>query len=430
MQRGNALNNTDTLKIKVSGDGTRIGKRLQLLNVSYTIINEGAVAASLQGNHIIAIVKAKDDYVNIRDSLSDLREEMKNLSEISVNGANYKIEYFIGGDWKFLATVCGIGPANHNYACIWCNCPKLQRWDASKNWIIESNVANIKDNSKTRKFNCQRLPLFDFIEMHHVVIDTLHLFLRISDVLIENLILQLKREDGLKKTHKYMDSYIHFLKKIGIQFQCNTESTTNKLQYRELTGPERITLFQHINIMELLPDNDAAVKIQQLWKDFLDLYTKIRMTYEVDSEVTALSASIKSWLSGFLYLYQKSDVTPYMHAFVMHVPQFLRMYKSLTFFNQQGLEKYNDECSKDFFRSTYHRDLEALKQMMLKQNRIEFLEVKGAKRMKDAYHCRNCNAIGHSIKTCTDKCSLCSSAICCAHLKKIGGKWVTSCQEL
>ena len=69
----------------------------------------------ITGNHIIAIVKAKDDYASVRDSLIELRQEMKNLSEISVNGANYKIEYVIGGDWKFLATVCGIGPAIHNY---------------------------------------------------------------------------------------------------------------------------------------------------------------------------------------------------------------------------------------------------------------------------------------------------------------------------
>ena len=162
VQKGNALKNTDTLKIKISGDGTRIGKFLQLLNMPYTIINEGAVAASLRGSHILAIVKAKDDYANIRDSLIGLREEMKNLSGISVNGTNYKIEYFIGGDWKFLATVCGIGPANHNSACIWCNCPKLQWWDTSKTWVIERNVPNIKENSKTRNFYCQRLPLLDY----------------------------------------------------------------------------------------------------------------------------------------------------------------------------------------------------------------------------------------------------------------------------
>ena len=127
---------------------------------------------------------------------------MKHVGEISVNGAKYKKEYFIGGDWKFLAIVCGMGSANHNYACIWYNCTQLQSQDTSRTWIIERNVEN-KENSKTRKFNCQPLPPFDFIEMPHVVIDALHLLLRISDDFIENLIFQLKREDGFKKTQIY-----------------------------------------------------------------------------------------------------------------------------------------------------------------------------------------------------------------------------------
>ena len=167
------------------------------------------------------------NYENIRGSLFGLREEMKNVGEISVNGAKYKKDYFIGGDWKFLAIVCGMDSANHNYACIWYNCPQLQRQDTSRTWIIERNFENIKENSKTRKFNCQPLPPFDFIEMPHVVRDALHLLLRISDDFIESLILQLKREDGFKKTHKYMDSYINFLSKIGIKFKCNTRRTTN-----------------------------------------------------------------------------------------------------------------------------------------------------------------------------------------------------------
>lgn len=36
----------------------------------------------------------------------------------------YDIEYFLGGDWKFLAYVCGLGAANQDYACIWCKCPQ------------------------------------------------------------------------------------------------------------------------------------------------------------------------------------------------------------------------------------------------------------------------------------------------------------------
>ena len=63
----------DVLKIKLSGDGTRVGKRLQLLNVTYSIINEGKKASTEKGNYMLAIVKAKDDYEGIRDSLNDVR---------------------------------------------------------------------------------------------------------------------------------------------------------------------------------------------------------------------------------------------------------------------------------------------------------------------------------------------------------------------
>ena len=92
------LHNFDSLKIKLSGDGTRVGKRLQLLNVTYTIINEGNVAMSEKGNYVIAVIKTKDDYEGIRESLAELREETRNLNEITVNQKTFNIEYFLGGD--------------------------------------------------------------------------------------------------------------------------------------------------------------------------------------------------------------------------------------------------------------------------------------------------------------------------------------------
>ena len=62
------LNNCNSLKIKASGDGTRIRKCLQLLNITYTIINEGNIAMSEKGNYVLAVIKTKDDYTRIRDS--------------------------------------------------------------------------------------------------------------------------------------------------------------------------------------------------------------------------------------------------------------------------------------------------------------------------------------------------------------------------
>ena len=72
-------------------------------------------------------------------------------------------------------------------------------------------------------------PLFDFIPMDHVIIDTLHFFLRISDVLIDLFIRELRRSDAIdkkKKTsdgfprdkYKHMACYEEFIKSMGITF--------------------------------------------------------------------------------------------------------------------------------------------------------------------------------------------------------------------
>ena len=49
-------------KLKVSGDGTWIGKRLHVVNIAYTIVNECRKAMTDNGNYILAIIKIKKDY--------------------------------------------------------------------------------------------------------------------------------------------------------------------------------------------------------------------------------------------------------------------------------------------------------------------------------------------------------------------------------
>ena len=124
-----------------------------------------------------------------------------------------KQSIFLGGDRKFLALVCGIGKANQDYACIWCKCPRIHRWDTSKHWSITDpkmgarSLTEIHNFSSSKKFNCRTKPLFDFIPLDHVIIDTLHLFLRISDKLIDLLNRELKRCDVIdkKKSLSQMD---------------------------------------------------------------------------------------------------------------------------------------------------------------------------------------------------------------------------------
>ena len=57
-----------------------------------------------------------------------------------------------------------------------------------------------KIRSTDEKHGCKNQPLFPFIPIDHTIPDILHLFLRISDVLINLLILGLRTHDAVKNT--------------------------------------------------------------------------------------------------------------------------------------------------------------------------------------------------------------------------------------
>ena len=141
---------------------------------------------------------------------------------IEVNGEVFQVDFYLGADWKFLATVSGIDSPNCTHACIWCTCPKGERDNCDKEWSItdvtkgartvESISSASRLSTKSKKtFNCAQLPLFPMILISRVVIDNLHLFLRIMDNLVNLLITDLRRLDGVEKC----TSWIHVELKIS-----------------------------------------------------------------------------------------------------------------------------------------------------------------------------------------------------------------------
>ena len=197
----------------------------------------------------------------------------------------------------------------------------LQKWSISDTQIGARTVEEIKERAKKHKFNSKFPLLFDFIPMDHVVIDTLHLFLRVSDVLIELLILELRTQDAINKNQTFangfagdkfnhMAKYETFLKSIGIKFEWFVNKDTKKLQYRDLTGPEKLLLFQKIDISDLLPQYEKSGQVQVLWNDFINLIGDLKLSYDSSDSISQFDARIKQWIKDFNRLYLTSDVTP------------------------------------------------------------------------------------------------------------------------
>ena len=85
---------------------------------------------------------------------------------------------------------------------------------------------------------------------------------------------------------------------------------------------------------------------------------------------------------------------------MMHVPEFITLHGNLVSFTQQGLEKLNDFSTKQFQRASNHRNIESLKQMLEKRNRVENLEDSGYQRIKRVLTCSKCKKTGHNKRSC------------------------------
>ena len=342
-------------RIKLTGDGTQIARGLSVVNFGFTILEEDNLALSVKGNHSVAILRVSESYDDLLQGLQDIIAEAKDIETITINDVAYQVQLFLGGDWKFLSVICGIESATSEYACIWCKCSKSERCDMKLKWSITDTekgartIEEITEKSKLSKkskqrYNCCKKPAFPFIPLHQVIIDPLHMFLRISDVLINLLIRDLRVLDGIEKVQgldrtkaKHLEHYEQFLQQsCKIHFKFYADKTTQGIKWRDLMGPEKIKLFSNIDIPTLFPALEKKVQLQKLWKTFFEL---IKYLNESECDHVEFDSRAKLWVDLFTSLYQSKDVTPYMHAFAMHVSQFMDLHGNITMFTQQGLEK-------------------------------------------------------------------------------------------
>ncbi|XP_069103679.1 uncharacterized protein [Argopecten irradians] len=418
-----SCNFEDTLHIKISGDGTKVGKKLHVVNFSFTIMNE-ARCGSVEGNYPIAIIRTKEKYEELKLALKDFQMEVKQLQncEVQICEKTYKVKLYLGGDYKFLLTALGMQSICSQYSCLYCKCPKQERGDLEKQWSIKNCAFGARpvdyvyeaNKSKKRKqatYSVVNEPIFPEIHLTDVVIDVLHLFLRITDKLTALLIMELRTLDniatkstfpsGLDKTKaKHIAQFEMVMEQLGIHFEFGVEKDTSKLYYTDLNGPEKRLLFQKLQISDILEDQERSDGIQDLWNGFLEIHDLLRSDNPYHAVV---KEKVQLWGSKFVILYQSRDITPYMHILFYHVAELIEIHGNISKFTQQGLEKMNDVCTKAYFRSTNHKNNTALKQILEKQNRQHLLEHNFRDKEKTVT-CSNCKKVGHRCGKCPEIC--------------------------
>ena len=103
-------------------------------------------------------------------ALEDIIKDVERLKQIGVGQDTFSVDYYMGGDWKFLASITRIDSASSTYSCIWCKCGRGERYDPDKEWSVTDNSKGVRSveviveyaalpRSK-QKFNVFHVPLF------------------------------------------------------------------------------------------------------------------------------------------------------------------------------------------------------------------------------------------------------------------------------
>ena len=92
------------VNLKLSGDRTCIGEQLHVVCFTFTVLEESKITGSYEGNHVLAVFKTPEKCTFLKMALEDIKD-VERLKQIEVGQDTSSVDYYMGGDWKFLASI-------------------------------------------------------------------------------------------------------------------------------------------------------------------------------------------------------------------------------------------------------------------------------------------------------------------------------------
>ena len=257
-------------------------------------LKDGCIDIKLSGksNRIVAIINGPEKYETMKTSLKHFFKEVNELIEkgqITVDGKDISINFFLGGDMKFLLMVMGMNSATADYACLWCKIHKDNRWDTSKpsNYYnqqpLQRTLEEIKKLCKCKENNygCINEPLLN-VPLTNVIADELYLLLRITDKLLQNVIDEVLERDAVEDFNKkrgtpkgvHLTKLVHCINSLGISFSVwnkkNADGSESQVkEFTSLLGSQKKKLLNGLpSEMNQFLYPETCETVKKMWTDF------------------------------------------------------------------------------------------------------------------------------------------------------------------
>lgn len=316
------------IRVKISCDGAEMSRNTNFMLISFALLETEDLVMSSKGNRTIGIVNGPENYEtqesSFADIISDINNVIKNKKIKLDDEKEIPIELFLGGDYKFLLMAMGMSGATSDYACLWCLVHKLKRWDTTKTLDhynegeIARTLKKLKEEYKSKNHSCINKSLFD-IELDHIILDELHLMLRVTDRLTENLIQEVMDKDGKEnvnnhkgKKHEgvHLKKLIKAINDLGMTFAIWEKKNADgkgsgSHDWTSLMGSEKKKLMRllpaKLEEMDILFTESKGTVIK-LWKDFQELYTMINYVSNSNDYYLTIFEKAKKFIDLFCSL--------------------------------------------------------------------------------------------------------------------------------
>jgi hypothetical protein len=214
-----------------------------------------------------------------------------------------------------------------------------------------------------------KLPIMRGISLKDVIIDLLHLKLRVGGKLLKLLmcgdVLAAERQDDVVREMKNAG--------VAFAFRATTDSKEGdgKVAWTSLMGTAMSKVLANFNVAAVVADPARAAKIQNIWRTFWTLFGEV-LDWN-GGDLAGLQQRLLAWLELFLELYGVNDITPYIHHFVTHLAEAVARHGGLRRYACEAAEKLNNLHQQSFHRATNKGGGRAQTQSKLKDPEYQIL---------------------------------------------------------
>ena len=370
----------DVINVLISGDARVNTKKTQITLFTLKILHKEINFNITDNVFTIGLV----DEGEKKEILEILWNHINSqLEDICANNITYQhnnqvrkisVNFFLCSDLKFLSLCLGINAANSNFACPFCTCCKNDRklfgieFDSTFHREFSTingkcrcrDDGNCNSNHGVKHNNLLSKSSFSF---DRIFVDTLHILLRITDIMEDGLI-----KDALD-TNNIQNLILVLKEQCGVSWNHYFHKDTNELMFRQLNGNEKKKILENLRdlstVMEVNTDTDPSnniwIKMFGITKDifnYLDCSKSIHdRCFHVIKDLSSYKMNVIKLKEMWIMKMGESSITPYFHILEYHVPKMIlnSPFSSIAQFNLSSNEQKHATQKMIQQRNTNHQ---------------------------------------------------------------------------